>query len=511
MTSHIYWTDMHSNIHHEDIDKLPAWIRQCRELFDFWPIAYYPYYMRKDESGLLMEDCYEKEIIQEDWEAIRSATEQQNHDGFAMFMGYEWQGSGKDGDHNVFFLNNHEDPYFPLRYEELRDHYKGKEVIAVPHHLAYQLGSRGKNWDTHDEEFSPVAEIYSSHGSSENDEDIIPMNRHVHMGPRTGRTSVEEGWKRGYHFGVIASGDNHLCPGIYGYGYMAVLADRPEKEEIWRAIRSRHVYGVSRDRIQLDFRIGDAMMGDVSNGRKTAPMRVDVVGANTIDRVEVIKDNHLADVLVNYHRDEIPACGSVKFKFRLECGWGPSPKVLAGKEKKTWQGELHTEGKLISVEKCWRSFGQEIFQKENGCTFTLHTDSTGQAGRWMGTSAADVEGFVFEIQADVNSIIHLKLNENTYDIPVLQILAGSMILPQMEEAERMIADQYGVTSYYRDDPWWHNAYKAKIGKGAVESEYHFSCRKDIDTTDASLVRVRVWQRDGSCAWSSPIFLRNNNR
>ena len=44
------------------------------------------------------------------------------------------------------------------------------------------------------------------------------MDRHIHMGPRTGVTAVEKGWEKGHQFGVIASGDNHSVPGVYGFG-----------------------------------------------------------------------------------------------------------------------------------------------------------------------------------------------------------------------------------------------------------------------------------------------------
>ena len=35
--------------------------------------------------------------------------------------------------------------------------------------FSYQLEHRGKNWETHNDKFSPFVEIYSSHGSSENE------------------------------------------------------------------------------------------------------------------------------------------------------------------------------------------------------------------------------------------------------------------------------------------------------------------------------------------------------
>lgn len=49
-----------------------------------------------------------------------------------MFMGYEWQGAGLDGDHNVFFLENGEKQEHPMRYQELVEAYKGKPVSEFP-------------------------------------------------------------------------------------------------------------------------------------------------------------------------------------------------------------------------------------------------------------------------------------------------------------------------------------------------------------------------------------------
>lgn len=208
-----------------------------------------------------MEDRYDDETIARDWEIIRSFTEEANRQGFPMFMGYEWQGAGLDGDHNVFFLHNNGKQGHPMRYQDLAAAYEGQEVIGIPHHLAYQPGSRGKNWDTHNETFSPIAEIYSSHGSSENDDGPLSMDRHVHMGPRTGETTYEKGLERGYKIGAIAAGDNHSVPGVFENGSMCVLAEECTKESIWEGLKSRRTYGVSRSRIEVDYHVNSAPMG----------------------------------------------------------------------------------------------------------------------------------------------------------------------------------------------------------------------------------------------------------
>ena len=36
------WTDLHSNIHHNQMDELDKWTEHAKEVLDFWPIAYYP-------------------------------------------------------------------------------------------------------------------------------------------------------------------------------------------------------------------------------------------------------------------------------------------------------------------------------------------------------------------------------------------------------------------------------------------------------------------------------------
>ena len=292
------WTDLHANIHHNQMKELDAWIGQARQVLDFWPVAYYPMYMRRNEAGAPLEDLYPEPAIQADWEQLRRAVQRENDAGWPMFLGYEWQGNGSDGDHNVFFLHNDAPMLHPMLYTELRDALRDREAIAIPHHVAYQLGSRGKNWATHDERFSPFAEIYSSHGCSENDTGPFDMERHPHMGPRTGETCYERGLERGLRVGCIASGDNHNLPGVCVHGTMCVLAENTTKEAIWEGLRASRVYGVSRTRIDIDFGMPGAPMGGVvTPGR--GEMEIAVTAADAIDRVEVLRNNILHEMLVH--------------------------------------------------------------------------------------------------------------------------------------------------------------------------------------------------------------------
>ena len=36
------WADMHSNIHHNQMQDLDRWYQHAKQVMDFWPIAYFP-------------------------------------------------------------------------------------------------------------------------------------------------------------------------------------------------------------------------------------------------------------------------------------------------------------------------------------------------------------------------------------------------------------------------------------------------------------------------------------
>lgn len=89
------------------------------------------------------------------------------------------------------------------------------------------------------------------------------MERHLHMGPRTGETRCRKRIEAGLKVGCIASGDNHNVPGVHDHGMMCVLAEDSSKEKIWEAMKQRRVYGVSKTRMEIDFSINDVPMGGV--------------------------------------------------------------------------------------------------------------------------------------------------------------------------------------------------------------------------------------------------------
>ena len=502
------WGCMHDNIHHGQMSLLNDWFEHATQLLDFWPIAYYPFSMRDTEWGLRVEDRINDDLIAADWEKVRELTKKANAEGYPMFMGYEWQGNGADGDHNVFFLSNDAAQKHPMTYKELVETYRNEAAIGIPHHVAYQPGSRGKSWNTHDEKFSPFAEIYSSHGCSETDDGPLPMKRHVHMGPRTGETTYDRALEMGLHVGVIASGDNHAAPAVFEHGTMCALAENNSKEAIWDALINRRVYGVSQSRIEVNHTIDGQPMGSIIKTGDAAEMKIHVKGTAAIDRIEILKDNVLDQMVVHSGTwERQPLHGKLRFKFRVEFGWGPDIRVYKDLTTKIWEGKLKVDGKLLSVEKCWNNFGQKmISQTDDSCEFSLTTYQSTATGKWMGPSNVTTEGFIFEVEADADSTIHMTVNGAEYDFPVRNLLGRSEVVGLWDEVRDLTKSTWGDVTHYRDDPWWHNAYKFKMGRAYPEASYTVDYHQTIKVENNCSYRLRVWQKNNDVAWTSPIFL-----
>ncbi|MBQ8082035.1 MAG: hypothetical protein IJ240_09090 [Clostridia bacterium] len=501
------WSDLHSNIHHAQMDELDAWIETARERLDFWMIAYYPFRMVRRPGGAVLEDLCPQEELERDWEQIRRRTEEVNRQGYPMFMGYEWQGDGSDGDHNVFFLRNDRDMVHPMKYRELIRQC-GDGAIGIPHHLAYQLGSRGKNWATHDERFSPFAEIFSSHGCSENDTGDLDMERHLHMGPRTGTTAYERGLEQGFRVGCIASGDNHTNPGVCDHGSMCVLAQSAEKADIWEGLLARRVYGVSRSRMDIDFTVGGQPMGDVVPAGRHR-LLLNVIAADAIDRAEILKNNVLTEMVVHsgtWEGQALPNDRPTRYKFTADFGWGPNPRVYPDRLVREGTGSLRTTGCLRSVEKLWNNAGQHLDSvTEAGCDFRLKTYLSTDTGHWMGPSRVMKESLVFEVEGLPGDQVRLNVNGRLYEFTLRELTGPSRILAEYEDSVRLAEATFGDVAHYRDDLFWHNAYKCRLRQAVPEQAYTLRHETKIDLEPGDQVRVRVHLKNGDRAWVSPVF------
>ena len=138
-----YWGDAHHNLYvYPDggsVD-MEAVCREARKHLDFFPMAYYtplseafhPERNAPGKAGIRLERWKDADLIEKEWAEIQAASRAFNEDdSFVTFPGYEWQGDGTDGDHNVI----HREEGTPVgrvdRLADLYEYLRGREAFTI--------------------------------------------------------------------------------------------------------------------------------------------------------------------------------------------------------------------------------------------------------------------------------------------------------------------------------------------------------------------------------------------
>ena len=284
----LYWGDLH-------IMNGAFWIPQDLETKDYYDYA-------KNKVGLdfaaITDICRESHlyeysrITQKEWELLLELSRRYYEpDKFVTFPAYEYNERLIGGDKNVYFLNEEEAELFcwdDPRYntpEKLWAALKSKKAMTIPHHpVTTRLG---QNWDHHSPERQRLVEIYSEWGSSEG-----PGCRRPFKVPTDYiNKSVQHALARGYRLGIIASTDTHSGE-VGEAAKAAVWAKNLTREEIWKGLWNRHCYGTTGERIILSFHLNECMMGEiVEQAVDERDIYVEVIGTNTLEKVEIIRNN----------------------------------------------------------------------------------------------------------------------------------------------------------------------------------------------------------------------------
>ena len=221
---------------------------------------------------------------------------------FVTLFGFEASYDWPVGHHNVYYTHA-EGAFWQIEQTELQEAWKQGtpgDLLTIPHHTGATMGGPpGEtriDWTIHDERFRTTAEIYSSHGHSEEWAPNHPLSLDVvdftFQGPQDPGSYLQDAWLLGLKLGVIASSDNHASqPGKEGFGTMAVWAAELTREAVFEAIRQRRTYGTTGSRIYLEFFVNGAPMGseiELDSGR-TSKVSVKVLGTGPLRWIEVLK------------------------------------------------------------------------------------------------------------------------------------------------------------------------------------------------------------------------------
>lgn len=359
----------------------------------------------------------------------------------------------------------------------------------IPHHLAYPQGRRGVNWDVFREDCTPVVEIYSEHGNSEDDRGPYPFFTHS-MGGRETSNTARAALDAGLRFGFVGSSDDHAgFPGAYGEGLMAALATDFTREGIFEAIRARRTYALTGDRIELDFSVEGAPMGASIDCGGKAEVAFAVRGRDELDVVEVIQDGHV--VHRSYSQESFSGQSTYEksVQLRLEWGWGPWG-ALALERICDWEMSLAVEGgRLLRFFPCLQSMPfdekrRHVFQKADNCLAIRSYTARQNAYRENPNQSV-----VLELEGGADTALALSLEK-----PCVQKTRNTL-------AELARGSVNRFTGPFPHEAWqWHRL--VPLAASSLEGR----CTLQVPAGRRSYTYLRARQKNGHLAWGSPVFL-----
>ena len=504
----------------------------ARTHLDFYTAAYYTPLMRRipvrpdwkpllppaapppEGYGFLDEGWKPPAMIEREWRLVERATaEAYEPDRFVTLPGYEWQGDGTWGDHNVIHRREGWRVEKTDTLPDLQARLRLIDAIAIPHHTGYVPGLRAPRWTTEDERLSPFSEIFSIHGCSETDEEWGGgLRRNLHMGPGEAGGTWQAALDAGLHIGAIASTDNWSnVPGCWGQGLAAALVSRLTRDDLWEAFCHRRVYGVTGDRIAMDFQCNHAPMGTILPYTPERRIAVQVRGWDALDRIEILKNGRV--VAVHHHPGtwSLPQAGSrTRWRFRLEAGWGPREREFPLGNRR-WRFSLDCQGGTVTGwSPCWTVRGSTppVLAGDRASFELLSVPAA--------VGNAFQTGICLELDAYADCLLTIRAGEMEWTTTLGEWARGSRVLWDRADVVRLIREATGTdpATLHRGDPvLFHLAYKVKAHRPVPQSGYsallHYTDREPVDREIH--YRVRVEQRNGQRAWSSPIWVQPPGR
>ncbi len=434
------------------------------------------------------------------WKETTKYVKSQNIDGeFISFLGFEIH-SRTFGDYTIVYKNLDGEIIHGKNVPALKKVLKtiqdsGNDGIAFPHHISYIKGGRGINWSAFTEPFTPIVEIFSSHGGSETDPCTRPPMGV--LGPSDWGSCMQYGLSKGNIFGVVANTDHHHAhPGSYGHGKTGVWAKDLTRESLWNAIQQRRTYALTGDTIQLEFSINDSPMGSVIPPADKYSISGKVVGGAAIDYVDIIKNNRLLKRFSPCDFQTDAPTKTIRTKLYLEMGWGHDYDYCH------WLAEFGiSEGKIIGVEPRFRGMAKfsshlalEGKSKEKILSNWKYIDDKTifvEAETWGNPSyeTNTCQGICIEVDLPLSADVTLNINGMQKTIALKRLFEGSK--------SEMLGDEM-------EFPAW------KLHKAPLPHEYNWKLYFEDyseNNSDTDFYYIKVRQINDQWAWSSPIFIR----
>ncbi|MFW6111455.1 MAG: DUF3604 domain-containing protein [Candidatus Bipolaricaulota bacterium] len=525
----LFWGDFHKHL--QDLDDPDRIIKSARDNIDFYPLLCYPFvwflqsstgekeYLgqptnlsdafpeAEESSRLLVESTGHRSEYDLWWKKIKKKVRQYNDPGnFVTLLGYEWHGNRRRyGDNNVIYFGDEGELDPEEKLPDLYANHKGERTLIIPHHIGYKRGRRGKDWDVFDEKLSPVAEIFSYHGSSETEPGLRSLNNNPSMGPGVSESLWQEGLDRGYRVGAIASNDGPGLPGGYGNGLAAIWADSLTRKSLYESLMDRRVYAVTGDKIELSYYVNGEPMGSVLSNEDRVEVDFSARAPSALDRVELILNGER--VRVYEHLEKSPVIKEDRFAVRVDFGWGPATHYGISEEGLDWKGELAvSDGILEDVNTCFTIVGQKLDWSSKCARWQL---SSRRQGNELNSELR--QSIIFKLKGGPKTELYFQGNGYKFSRKIKDLAEGSDLIALEDRARELVERDTSISAekVMNPDVFYFISPKIKLHKasGGAErrAEGSFTVKDELKP-GRNYLYLRVLEKNGQMAWSSPIWI-----
>ena len=413
------------------------------------------------------------QVTKAHWQETKDGIQRFHEPGrYVTFLAYEWSGNTPaGGDHNVYYLGDdgplHRSSHWQLtdKSDEADDRYpvgalhdtlRGRDdVMVIPH-----IGGRHAKLDFFDAAHTPFIEIASVHGVFE--------------------WFAEEALRRGLRVGFVANSDDHTCrPGAsypsgsdvhFGMtgGLLAAYATDLTRAALWEAFWARRVYGTTGERIILRVHAGGHPMGAEFTTNQMPAIDVEVIGTAPLETVELLRGT---DVVYAHPLAEMSAGEKPLLKLVWEGArsrWRTRPAV--------WNGSLSLDdGRIISAQEF------AFDDPADGIT-----EQTQRVVHWRSLTSGDPDGLFLDLDVSDETPLHFDTGPASFSFRLSDLKSGPLVVEAGGEGQRVTA--------------------SLVPRGSRPHEARFTYRDANPLAGTNAYWLRVVQRNGGMAWSSPIYI-----
>ncbi|MCK5529266.1 MAG: DUF3604 domain-containing protein, partial [Kiritimatiellae bacterium] len=412
------------------------------------------------------------QVTDEFWDKINQTTKGYNEPGrFVCFPGYEWSGNTPlGGDRNVYHKEEG-GPIYRSSHDLLPDEYSKYPVAPTANDLFKRLKAP--------ESFA-FAHVGGRYADVAMHTDDIEVAMEIHSAWGTFEWLVDDAFKHGYRIGICANSDGHKCRpgasypgankfGSYG-GLTCVLAETLDRDSIFTAMKDRHFYATTGNRLLMNLEIitedgRKAIMGDVIEAQ-AATLNVEISGTAPIDYVEIHNGSEVIKIMRPYNKADL---GN-----EIKIIW--SGAEVKGRDRiSSWDGVLKTHGNKI------KSFRPVNFWNPDSQPNQAEPDEI----YWESITTGGIAGLIVELENSTTGNLQVRTNQIDCDVELTSVGLESLVY-----SAGGLMKQLEIYRLPR--------------KSDCKFDFSFALEelRDMDNP----IYIKVMQQDGHIAWSSPVYV-----